>query len=75
MVTSNEIMLTDRPRSFHKTSIFETGIGDHHKVILSSFRSYFKRIPPKTIDYRKYKTFDKSKLLQDLDQELLKGAI
>ena len=33
------------------------------------------RIPPKTIGYRRYKTFDKSKFLQDLDQELLKGAI
>ena len=33
------------------------------------------RIPPKTIEYRRYKTFDKNKFLQDLDQELLKGAI
>ena len=28
--TSIDIMLTNRPRSFHKTSIFETGISDHH---------------------------------------------
>ena len=68
-------MLTNRPRSFHKTSIFETGISDHHKLILSFFRSYLMRIPPKTIEYRKYKTSDKSKFLHDLDQELLKRAI
>ena len=68
-------MLKNRPRSFYKTSIFETGISDHHRLILSFFRSYFTRIPPKSIEYRKYKTFDKSKFLHDLDQELLKGAI
>ena len=68
-------MLTNRPRCFHKTSIFEIGISDHHKLILSFFRSYFTRIPSKTIEYRKYKTFDNSKSLHDLDQELLKGAM
>ena len=73
--TSIEIMLRNRPRSFHKSSIFETGISDHHELILSFFHSYFTRIPPKTIEYRKYKTFDKIKILHDLDQELLKGAI
>ena len=73
--TSIDIMITNRPGSFCKTNVFETGISDHHKLILSFFRSYFTRIPPKTIEYRKYKTFDKSKFLRDLDQELLKGAI
>ena len=28
------LMLTNRPRSFHKTGIFETKISDHHKLIL-----------------------------------------
>ena len=46
--TSIDIMLTNRPRSFHKASIFETEISDHHNLILSFFRSYFTRIPPKT---------------------------
>ena len=71
--TSIDIMLTNRPRSFHKASIFETGISSHHKLILSFFRSHFARIPPKTIEYIKYKTFDKSNFLHDLDQDLLKG--
>ena len=49
--TSIDIMLTNRSRSVHKTSIFETGISDHHKLILSFFRSYFTGIPPKAIEY------------------------
>ena len=50
--TSIDNLLTNRPRSFHKTGIFETGFSDHHKLILSVFRSYFIRIPAKTIEYR-----------------------
>ena len=46
--TSIDILLTNRPR-FLKTGIFETGLSDHHKLILSFFRSYFSRIPHKTI--------------------------
>ena len=70
---SIDILLTNRPRSFLKTGIFETGLNDHHKLILSFFRLYFSWIPPKTIQYRKYKTFKESSFLYELDQELLKG--
>ena len=39
--TSIDTLLTNRPRSFEKTGIYETGLSDHHKFILSFFRSYF----------------------------------
>ena len=35
-------MLTNRPRSFHHTSLIETVMSDCHKVILSLFRGFFK---------------------------------
>ena len=73
--TSVDVLLTNRPRSFHKTVIFETGFSDHHKLILSVFRSYFIRIPPKPIEYRNYKNFNETAFLHDLDQELLQGEI
>ena len=69
------MLLTNRPRSFHKTGIFETGFSDHHKLILSVFRSYFIRIPPKTIEYGNYKNFNETAFIRDLDQELLKGEM
>ena len=53
--TSIDVLLTNKPRSFHKMSIFETGISDHHKMILSVCHSYFTHIPPKTMKYRNYK--------------------
>ena len=62
-----------QPGSFRRTGISETGISDHYKLILSLFRSYFTRIPPKTIKYRNYKNFNETVFLHDLDQELLKG--
>ena len=67
------ILLTNRPRSFFKTVMFETGLSDHHKLILSFFRSYFSRIRSKTIQCRKNKTFNGSSFLHELDQEHLKG--
>ena len=39
-----DVMLTSRPRSFHKTSIVETGFSDHHNMILSFFRTHFERL-------------------------------
>ena len=73
--TSIDVLLTNRPGSFHKTDIFKIGISNHHKLILSVFCSYFTRIPPKTIEYRNYKNFNETVFLHDLDQELLKGEM
>ena len=73
--TSIDFFLTNRPRSFHKTGIFETGFSDHLKLILSVFRSYFIRIPPKITKYRNYKNFNETVFLHDLDQGLLKGEM
>ena len=73
--TSIDILLTNRTGSFHKMSIFETGISNHHKLILSEFHSYFTCIPLKTIEYRNYKNFNETVFLIDLDQKLLKGGM
>ena len=70
--TSIDVLLTNRPRSFQKTSVLETGLSDYHEMILSVFCSYFAKIPPKLIEYRNYKKFYLENFLYDLDQELLK---
>ena len=44
---SINVFLTNRTRGFHNTAITETSISDHHKLIISFFRSHFERIPPK----------------------------
>ena len=55
--SSIDVMLTNRPRSFHHISLIETGMNDCRKLILSLFRAFFKRIPAKTIEYRNYSKF------------------
>ena len=67
------VMLTNRPRHFHHTSLIETGLRDYHKLILSFFRAFFKRIPAKTIAYRNYSKFNPEFFLHERDQELNKG--
>ena len=68
-----DVMLRDRPRSFHNTSLIETGISDCHKMIVSVFRGFFKSLPAKVIEYRNYRTFDYNEFLRNLDQELIKS--
>ena len=67
--------VTNRPKSFHHTSLIETGLSDFHELILSFFRAFFKRIPAKTIEYRNYSKFCPEAFLHKLDQELNKGII
>ena len=72
---SVDFMLTNRPRSFHKTSIIETGFSHHHNMIVSFFRTYFERFKSKKLEYRNYRKFEKTKFLCELDQELLNGKM
>ena len=67
-----DVILTNRPRNFHHTTLPETGMSDCHKLTLSLFRAFFKRIPAKSIEYRKYSKFSTEAFLHELDQELTK---
>ena len=56
--TSIDVMLTNRSRSFHNTSLIETDLSDCHKMTIFVFRAFFKRHPAKAVEYQNYKTFD-----------------
>ena len=60
---SIDVMLTNRPRSFHNTSLIETGLSDCHKMIISVFKAFFKRLPANVIEYQDNKTFDQNEFL------------
>ena len=70
-----DVILTNRPNSFQKTVTTETGLSDCHKLVSTVFRSTFIKLPPKTVRYRSYKTYDKQNLLHELDQKLIQGDI
>ena len=71
--TSIDVFLTNRTRSFHNTAITKTGVSDHHKLITSFFISHFERTPPKLVEYRNWKKFDRTDFLRDLKQKMIQA--
>ena len=53
-----DLFLTNCPRSFHNTCLYETGLSDSHKLVVTILRTSFEPLPPKIIKYRNYKNFD-----------------
>ena len=39
--SSIDIMLTNKPRSFYKTTAIETGLSDHHKLVLTFLPHFY----------------------------------
>ena len=66
-----DLMLTNRPLSFQKTKITETGLSDYHMLISSFFKSQYFRMKPKIINYRSYLDFNQSAFLKDLENKNL----
>ena len=63
-----DVLLTNKPKSFQKTFVCETGLSDCHKLVATIFRSTFIKLPPEIVKYRRYKNFDENKFCHDLDQ-------
>lgn len=68
------VKVANRSRSFQGTAVIENGLRDCHKLTVSFFRAWFRRIPPKTIEYTKFKNSNEASYLYNLDQELIKGT-
>ena len=68
--SATDLLLTNHKQSFMRSDMYETGILDHHKVIISVLRKTFAKGKPKTVFYRYYKNFD-----QDSFNETLKSRI
>ena len=69
------MLLTNKSNPLQKTGICETGLRDCHKMIFTTFRSTFTRLPHKIIKYRNYKGSNENIFFHELDQTLLKGEI
>ena len=64
--SSIDVILTNKPRSFLNTSVFETGLSDCHGLVITLMKAVVARLKPKIIRYRSYKRFDPKKFLQDV---------
>ena len=70
-----DLIITNRPRNFMKSQVFELGFSDCHKLVCSILRASFKKLPPKIITYRDQKDFDQQNVLRDLDKKLVQGQL
>ena len=55
--TSIDVLLKNKSRCFHHTATFETGLSDCYRLALIFFKTFFKKLQPKIIEYRNYKNF------------------
>jgi len=63
---SIDAFLTNKPRSFFNTSILETGLSDHHCMILTFLRCHYEKLPPKHFIYRKTANLNKEAFINDI---------
>ena len=68
--TSDQNVFKKFKPTFMKTSIFETGIFDNHKMISSLMKLQFTRKSSKTKSYREYVKFDIDYFSSELSHQL-----
>ena len=61
-----DLMLTNKQERFLKAETAETGLSDFHKMVVSVFKTSFKKQKPKIVTYRDYKCFDNEKFRESL---------
>ena len=67
-----DLILTNKPSFFQKTSVIETGISDFHKLTITMLKSSFIKQVPKILKYRNFKRFNIEYFRNDLLYEISK---
>ena len=65
-----DFLLTNHKQSFMKLDVYETGISDLRKMIISVLRKTFAKGKPKTVFYHCYKNFDQDSLNETLNSRI-----
>ena len=52
-----DLILTNREHSFKNTTSYETGLSDHHHMILTMLKTTFQQKEPNCLIYSDYKNF------------------
>ena len=68
-----DLMLTNKQERFLKANTIETGLSDFHKMVVSVFKTSFKKQKPKIVTYRDYKRFANEKFREILITYLSTG--
>ena len=47
-----DLILTNHPKSFQDSGVYETGLFDFHKLTFTVLKTYFQKAKPRIIKYR-----------------------
>ena len=70
--TCIDLILTNSPRSFQNSSVFETGLSDFHKLTITVLKQYFPKLKLKVVNYRDYQNFQNHEFRAELGNEMSK---
>ncbi len=68
--SSIDVILTNSKNLFHKSVALETGISDHHKMVVTVMKVYSEKQKPIEVNYRSYKNFNLHSFNDDLENAL-----
>ena len=71
-LTCIDLILTNAPQKFQSTYVLETGLSDFHLMTLTVMGKIFKKLKPRTINFRSYKHFSNKAYRESLLHELSK---
>ena len=67
-----DLILTKRPIFFPQgTCVIETGLSEFHRVTVSVLTTYFGKLPPRTISYRKFSNYQNANFIKSMNDGLL----
>ena len=70
-----DLILTNHPKCFQNSDVYETGISDFHKLTFTVLKTFFHKAKPRIIKYRDYKHFDNNDFRDELIRELSSNNI
>ena len=69
------LILTNSPRRFQGSSVFETELSGFHKLTTTVLKQYFSKPKPKIVNHRDYSNFRNDEFRAELENEILKHDI
>ena len=70
LLLMNDLIITNRPKSFQEPEVIETGLSHFHKMSLTVMKVFYNKQKQKTIQYRKYKGFSNEAFMNELESAL-----
>ena len=58
-----DLILTNKPLFFQSTYVKETGLFDFYRMTVAVLKSHFRKLPPKIVKYRDFKSLKMKGLL------------